>query len=89
MGLLSNLRVLATSDVGSVVRELRNRIIQLEADIDEVRELSESRFRRLRKRQSDDQGVINGSASPQGSNPRLDRLVARRAARAARGSVAG
>jgi hypothetical protein len=82
MGLLSNLRVLCASDIGDVVRDTRKKVAQLEADIDEMRELSELRFRRLRKRQSDERGVENGDARTVPENPALARLLARRSARA-------
>lgn len=89
MGLLSNLRVLCTSDIGDVVREVRRKVIQIEADLDEQAEQSELRFRRLRKRQSDEREVVNGSARTIQEDSPVARLLARRSARAgARGGGA-
>ena len=81
MGLLSNLRVLAGSDIGNVVRELRNRVDQLTTELDDVRALSESRYRRLAKRQRDDPTGGGGDAQAPATNDRVARLLARRAAR--------
>lgn len=80
MGLLANLQVLCQSDVGSVVRELRTRLVQLETDFDEMRDLTERRFRRVRKRESDEERSTNGMAQA-AENPAVARILARRARR--------
>lgn len=83
MGLLANLRVLCTSDIGSRVRELSADVMRIEGDLDEIRDLSERRFRRLRKRQSDEVGETNGSDTGRVSeSPAVARAIARRSARA-------
>jgi hypothetical protein len=81
MGLLANLRELCASDVGSVVRELRTRLMQLETDFDEMRDLTERRFRRVRKRDSDETERTNGSAQAPPMDARVGRILARRARR--------
>jgi len=89
MGLLSNLRVLATSDVGTVVRELRAHVEQLETDLAEMRQLSESRYRRLARRLSDEPEATNGSARAGPENPAVARLLARRGNRRAGAGAGG
>ena len=88
MRLLSNLRVLATSEVGSVVEELREQIDKLETDLAEMRALSETRYRRLARRLSDEPEATNDPVGSGAKNPVVDRILARRAVRRV-GPVAG
>jgi len=81
MGLLANLHVLATSSIGNDVREIRNTIELLVTELDEMRELQESRYRRLAKRQRDDPGPGGTNGSVAGESEVVARLRARRAAR--------
>ena len=81
MGLLDNLRVLCTSDVGSQVRQLHSRLVQLETDFDEMRDLTERRFRRVRKRETDERTSPNGDVAPPAQDSRVARILARRARR--------
>lgn len=84
MGLLSNLRVLCGSDIGDQVRDLKKQVTQLVTEVEDALALSEQRYRRLSKRLRDDPGGNGHAATPATENSRVDRLVARRAARSAR-----
>ncbi len=88
MGLLSNLRVLAGSDIGDTVREILRRVRLVEQRMDDDAELSEARYRRLNKRRRDAErdaepsGEESGTQAPSSTgNPRIDRLRARRSRR--------
>src|SRR5262245_16965785 len=86
VGLFENLRVLCGSDIGANVRGLRNDLAALRSEIDDLQDLNERRWRKLRKRAADDDGEPVGERSrvvPMRSsgNPRIDRLRARRARR--------
>lgn len=83
MGLIRNLQVLCTSDIGDQVRELRMKYEQLVTEVQDALALSEVRYRRLSKRLRDDHGESNGEQAP--ANDRVQRLLARRAARRAPG----
>jgi hypothetical protein len=80
MGLLKNLRVLFGSDAGHRLLNLEERVSDVEFNQDRERDKSERRFRSLRKRQKDEQEVLDLEPQP-AADGRLQRLRQRRAAR--------
>ena len=89
MGLLRNLHVLATSEIGDDYRTLRNVVDELMTELQEMRELQEARYRRLAKRQRDDPapGGTNGLGTQE--NELVARIRARRALRVGGGAGTG
>jgi len=55
MGLVKNLRVLFGSDAGKRLIDLENRVSDVEFAQDRIADVSERRFRSLRKRQKDEE----------------------------------
>ncbi len=88
MGLLANLRVLATSNIGDEVAALRAELRRLRSDVDDHMDTIERRTRRWQKRERDDERAAaedapngGGTQTPHlGGSPRLRALEMRRAA---------
>jgi hypothetical protein len=81
VGLIRNIHVLATSTIGDDYRELRRVVDQLATELEEMRELQEARYRRLAKRQRDDQADGGTNGGPVRESDLVARIRARRAAR--------
>jgi len=80
MGLLKNLRVLFGSDAGKRLIDLENRVSDVEFNQDRIKDVSERRFRSLRKRQRDESEMEDPEPSPT-TDSRLQRLRERRQSR--------
>lgn len=87
MGLLSNLRVLAGSDIGDQVQELLAEVRRLRAELSDQTDLCELRYRRQNKRDKDARrnGDVQTEVAGGTTDPRVAGVLRRRAMRGAGG----